>query len=338
MKKTRKSLNSGGSEPLSANFFPPPKQIIDQAYIAQRKASVARKKFRDQTTRARTINSVRGKAFATYVYVTISGLSKKFPRIDELEPFYVELLNAIVDVERLKKNLSLLNNSALVVKKIRADYSARIFSSKSIEEANSHLKSLEGRICSVVNRLDRPISQLKVESKKLRELPTIDFKSPIIVLAGFPNVGKTTLLHRLTGSKANIAPYQFTTKQINVGVTEYKYQRVQILDTPGLLDKKKHSDVEKKAIAALKHLSAVIVFMIDPTGASGFSVEEQFSLLGHVRSEFRGKKIIVVLNKADAATKEEIESVTQKEPQTIIDGEQTKGEFVRAEIGKALKA
>jgi len=97
-------------------------------------------------------------------------------------------------------------------------------------------------------------------------LPDIRPDEPAIVIAGYPNVGKSSFVNRVTRASNQIAEYPFTTKGVQIGHFERDHVRYQIVDTPGLLDRPEdeRNDIERQAVSALEHLADVVVFVLDP--------------------------------------------------------------------------
>ena len=56
-----------------------------------------------------------------------------------------------------------------------------------------------------------------------------------LVIVGLPNAGKSTLITKLTNSKAQIADYEFTTTSPNLGILNNSDLKLKICDLPGLI-------------------------------------------------------------------------------------------------------
>ena len=102
----------------------------------------------------------------------------------------------------------------------------------------------------------------------LSRLPSIDPTARTLLLAGFPNVGKSSLINLLTRADVEVQPYAFTTKSLYVGHMDYKYLKWQVIDTPGILDHEleERNTIEWQSVTALAHLKAAIVYIVDISG------------------------------------------------------------------------
>ena len=74
-----------------------------------------------------------------------------------------------------------------------------------------------------------------------------------------------------------------------------------MVDTPGLLDRSMESRnaIEMQAIAALKHLGSLVLFLLDPTEKCGTSLVEQQNLYAEIENLLEGTDILLVTSKAD---------------------------------------
>jgi nucleolar GTP-binding protein len=160
-------------------------------------------------------------------------------------------------------------------------------------------KQAYGRISSIVYDIDRDLRLLNNARNALRNLPDVK-DEPTIVVAGYPNVGKSSFVSDTTGARPEIAQYPFTTKNITIGHFILKRIRYQVIDTPGLLDRPldERNDIERQAISALRHVGNVTLFIIDPSETCGYTLKEQYRLLDEV-NEFIKMPVLVVANKID---------------------------------------
>ncbi|MDK2854429.1 MAG: nucleolar GTP-binding protein, partial [Thermococcaceae archaeon] len=235
------------------------------------------------------------------------------PGVSTLPPFYQELLDTLVDRRTFHKALASINWGIKTVRTLEERYVEKIRYSRDPEEIARLRREFYGRVASVIKDIADNLEYLNKARDVLKDMPVIDLSLPTIVIAGHPNVGKSTLLRKLTNAKPEVASYPFTTKGINVGQFEEHWMKYQVIDTPGLLDRplSERNEIEKQAILALKHLGKLIIYIFDPSEYCGFPVEEQMHLFEEIYKEFGEFPFIVVLNKIDIADEEKIKKIEE---------------------------
>ena len=131
-------------------------------------------------------------------------------------------------------------------------------------------------MCTLIKKLKSSLSYLEEVRKHLSRLPSIDTNSRTLILTGFPNVGKSSLINNMTKANVDVQPYPFTTQSLFVGHTDYKYSKWQIIDTPGILDHPldQRNTIEMQAITALAHLNACILFLLDISETCGYTIPQ----------------------------------------------------------------
>jgi nucleolar GTP-binding protein len=91
-------------------------------------------------------------------------------------------------------------------------------------------------MAGIIKRQKDPLAYLEQVRQHLARLPSIEVNTRTLILAGYPNVGKSSFMNKITRADVDVQPYAFTTKSLFVGHMDYKYLRWQVIDTPGILD------------------------------------------------------------------------------------------------------
>ena len=282
-------------------YIPSADGLIEKTFSRGRKEAKKKRAaspYIPRETRKKRAEEERVKAISGIILGDLKAVIKQFPSYDQLPPFYRELLDVRIDKDKYKKSLGAVqwcvNNTENLKNKIlkKIKYAKRTETDK----ITGLSKEFMGRCASFIKQISGDLDRLIEIKETMRNFPDIE-KQPTLVIAGFTNVGKSTFLRTLTGSKVRVAVYPFTTQEIYIGHVKPKYLKYQIIDTPGLLDRHivYRNKSELQAILAMKHLADVLLFIIDPTG----NLEEQFSLLFEIREKFSGIPMIVAINKID---------------------------------------
>lgn len=232
---------------------------------------------------------------------TLSGYVQRFPRIDKKDDFFPQLVDLVIGLDDYKRSLGALRWVAGRVDRLKNETLREIRRSKDVSYIESSRRGFYGRLTSYLKQISDELLFLQDAKNKFRQLPTIRPNIPTAVIAGFPNVGKSSLVKKLSTAAPEIAPYPFTTKGVVIGHVEDGWNTYQIIDTPGLLDRsfEDRNDIEKQAVLALRYLTNIMVFMLDPSETCGYSMEQQNALLESVKKGFPGVDIIVVESKSD---------------------------------------
>ena len=130
-----------------------------------------------------------------------------------------------------------------------------------------------------------------------------DFKSGFVAVMGRPNVGKSTLVNQLLGTKiAATSPWPQTTRKTQMGILTLERAQIVFVDTPGF-----HNPIHKlgermnqEALQVLEE-SDIILFLVD---ISQSPHEEDRLLAGSLSSMRRSVPIIIALNKSDLQSKD----------------------------------
>jgi nucleolar GTP-binding protein len=306
------------------NFYhvPNSQELLDLAFKRAMKSSAQVSKNAPIIIKAKKKESKRIIVAIEVLIDRILKIIKTVPIIDDLPDFYKELASILVDIDELKLTLGKLNGILPVLSQMKRDFTKKLSRIEAPKDGDRLRRAAFGRISSIINKQNRNLEYLNNIRGRLREIPSIDYTIPTVVVAGYPNVGKSSLVILMsTNKKIDVQEYPFTTKKLIMGHLEIERKfdkiKIQLMDTPGILDRpmSKRNFIELQAILALRLISDLILFIFDPTPACGYSIESQIELFHEIKENFTkdGKiEIIVVLNKKDLANHSEIDYLKEK--------------------------
>ena len=273
-----------------------------------------------------------------------------FPRLEDIHPFYADLINVLYDRDHYKLALGQLNIARQLIDRVGKDHVKLLKYGDSLYRRKALKRAALGRMCTVLKRQKGALEYLEQVRQHLMRLPSIDPTTRTIIVAGYPNVGKSSFMNKVTRANVDVQPYAFTTKSLYVGHMDYKYMRWQVLDTPGVLDKplEERNTIEMQSITALAHLQATVLYVVDLSEQCGYSIAQQVrrplpigrrrtrppptltpraipppslqvALFAQIKPLFLNKPLVVAVNKVDARPAEELTDNELTELQKLKD-------------------
>ncbi|XP_047075477.1 nucleolar GTP-binding protein 1-like [Lolium rigidum] len=234
-------------------------------------------------------------------YEKLSTIIDEFPRLDDIHPFYGDLLHVLYNKDHYKLALGQINTARNIIAKISKDYLRLLKYGDTLYRCKCLKVAALGRMCTVLKRITPSLAYLEQIRQHMARLPSIDPNTRTILICGYPNVGKSSFMNKVTRADVDVQPYAFTTKSLFVGHADYKYLRYQVIDTPGILDRpfEDRNIIEMCSITALAHLRAAVLFFLDISGSCGYTIAQQAALFHSIKSLFMNKPLVIVCNKTD---------------------------------------
>ena len=231
----------------------------------------------------------------------LEAITKNFPKLDDIHPFYADMINILYDKDHYKLALGTVNTAKNICQKIATDYVKLLKYGDSLYRCKQLKVAALGRMMTTLKKLGASFNYLEEVRKHLSRFPSIDPTERTLILAGFPNVGKSSFMNKITYADSEVQAYHFTTQSLFVGHTYYKNIRWQVIDTPGILDRalEQRNIIEMQTITALAHLDACILYFIDVSENCGYSIAQQVSLFDSIRPLFKNKPLVIIANKTD---------------------------------------
>ena len=264
-------------------------EILDRSF--RRAAKKMKEKINKERANEEFVRAVGAAVHDRLVYII-----RGFPEFDQIPPFYREMAEILFGIERIKQSLGAVGWAAKHTKMVGSQLAMQ---SRKAEETLVVRKRAVARLASMVHQIGDDLLFLNEVRNVLRKLPHVE-DAFTIVIAGYPNVGKSSFIRRVSSADPEVASYPFTTKGIIVGHRETGRERIQFVDTPGILDRpaEERNQIERQALSAIMNVADVILFILDPSEHCGYPVEVQLGLLEEVKKMVL-VPVVVVANKSD---------------------------------------
>ena len=255
----------------------------------------------------------------------LESITKNFPKLDDIHPFYADMINILYDKDHYKLALGTVNTAKNICQKIASDYVKLLKYGDSLYRCKQLKVAALGRMMTTLKKLGASFNYLEEVRKHLSRFPSIDPTERTLILAGFPNVGKSSFMNKITYADSEVQAYHFTTQSLFVGHTYYKNIRWQVIDTPGILDRalEQRNIIEMQTITALAHLDACILYFVDVSENCGYSIAQQVSLFDSIRPLFKNKPLVIIANKTDLRKYNELPEKDRKLIEEVAKEHQT---------------
>ena len=264
-------------------------EILDRSF---RRAA---KKMQEKENRERA-NTEFVRAVSAALHDRMVYIIRGFPEFEKLPPFYREMADILYGLDRIKQSLGAVGWAAKHTKMVGNQL---VLQSRKADDTLVVRKRAVARLASMVHQVDKDLRFLNEVRNTLRQLPHVE-DTFTVVIAGYPNVGKSSFIRRVSSAEPEVASYPFTTKGIIVGHRNIGRGKIQFVDTPGILDRpaEERNAIERQALSAMMNIASVVLFILDPSEHCGYPMEVQLRLLEEVRGMVKSP-VIVVANKSD---------------------------------------
>jgi nucleolar GTP-binding protein len=264
-------------------------EILDRSF---RRAA---KKMKEKTNKDRA-NEEFVRAVGAAIHDRLVYIIRGFPEFDQIPRFYREMADILFGMDRIKQSLGAVGWAAKHTKMVGNQLAIR---TRKSDDTTVVRKQTVARLASMVHQIDKDLRFLNEVRNVLRKLPHVE-DACTIVIAGYPNVGKSSFIRQVSSAVPEVASYPFTTKGVIVGHRQLGRERIQFVDTPGILDRPadERNAIEKQALSAMMNIADIILFILDPSEHCGYPMEVQLNLLEEVRGMI-DVPMVVVANKSD---------------------------------------
>ena len=154
-----------------------------------------------------------------------------------------------------------------------AELEEEIHTTKYNKATQHHIGLLKARIAKLKG-------EQETQSKKSHSGPSYAIKKTgdaTVLFVGFPSVGKSTLLNKLTNAESKVGEYEFTTLNVVPGMMEYNGAKIQLLDVPGIILGASKGKGRGREIMSVVRNADLILIILDSPGQLKVINEELYN-------------------------------------------------------------
>ncbi len=264
-------------------------EILDRSF----RRAASKMKLKKNKDRA---NEEFVRAVSQAIHDRLVKIIQSFPDFDTVPAFYRDIVDIMWGLDRVRKALGGVGWAA---RWARTHGPGLAYQTRKSENPSQIRKRAVARLSSVVHQVGEDLLFLNEVRNVIRKLPHVSDEFTVVV-AGYPNVGKSSFIRLVSTATPEVAAYPFTTKGIIVGHRAVGKERMQFIDTPGVLDRptEERSGIERQALTAMMNLASAILVIIDASEHCGYPLEDQFRLLHEIEAMV-SVPVQAVVNKSD---------------------------------------
>lgn len=146
-----------------------------------------------------------------------------------------------------------------IIEKIK-EIEAEMARTQKNKATNYHLGTLKAKIAKLRTQLMEGPKGAKGPGEGFDVMKSGDAR---VAMIGFPSVGKSSALAKLTKTTSEVAAYEFTTLTCIPGVIEYRDANIQLLDLPGIIEGAAKGKGRGRQVIAVGRTSDLVLMVLD---------------------------------------------------------------------------
>jgi nucleolar GTP-binding protein len=148
-------------------------------------------------------------------YEKLSTIIDEFARLDDIHPFYGDLLHVLYNKDRYKLALDPVSDWNNIAK-ISKDYLRLLKYGDSLYHCKCLKVAALGCMCTVIKRISPNLAYLEQIRQHMARLPSIDPNTRTILICSYPNVGKSSFMNMVTRADVDVQLYAFRSHRLYV--------------------------------------------------------------------------------------------------------------------------